>query len=142
MKYLKSFFEAIDMKDLPEDIKQNLKDICLELTDNGFEIYLTHLEIKGNIKSVYGFEGYCVVLRISKKNSLGYYENINTEEVREIIGRVKDYMKTEGYMSDVLLCNSVLNNSWVGHSVLNNSWVADSNYGIKAFYAASVIFQK
>lgn len=87
MKHLKSYNESqlSNAKVEAKDIVQNLKDICIELEDEGFKIFLQginpHVEIH---------------LGISKGG-----EDFKYGEVSEVVERMKDYMKQEGYSAVV-----------------------------------------
>ena len=99
MRYLKKF-EAqrttpAQMLSLPDSIMQNLKDICLELTDSGkFEIYFNSGPIK-----IGGDESYKNYIHITKvffnKNGEVSYEDavkFTLSEISDVFLRLKDYL--------------------------------------------------
>lgn len=103
MKYLKYFNESI----LSKDIVSDLKDICLEIIDDGFKIdFWNDSELEDDIENN----------RIKPLNSYSRFEDeqINENEFRmsinhthrdsfrysevsEVVERIKDFMSQRGY---------------------------------------------
>lgn len=87
MKHLKSYNES--KYSIPEDIKNNLFDICLELNDTGnFQISYSHFEAPEE----YRYPSKDSILIRSKSFFYFRYEDIEEE-----IERIRDYLITEGY---------------------------------------------
>ena len=82
MKHLKTYNESID------EIEQNLKDICLELQDDGFEV-LVSTKLR-NYKLV----------SIRKPQKIFLLDSIT--EYKE---RLIDYMESEGYQCEIYVNN-------------------------------------
>ena len=82
MKYLKSYNESISIS---PDIIQELKDICLELTDKHFSINIVPM-------------GSSYELYISCENFNFFYYN----EVSEVIDRIKYFLKSQGYRTTII----------------------------------------
>lgn len=76
MKYLKRF-EDLNTHD---NIISDLKDICLELSDNGFTIDIVH----GSISS------YVTIYKPNKYNS--NYKEFDTNEISETLDRIEEYL--------------------------------------------------
>lgn len=78
MKYIKTFESLLDDKD-------NIRDMCLELEDVGFTIYINH------IKTVELFSSKISYLTIKKLHNdhvgMFYYD-----EVKEVAERIKEYL--------------------------------------------------
>lgn len=86
MKYLKSYNES--KYSIPEDIKSNLLDICLELNDTGnFQIFYSHFEAP----EAYRYPSKDSILIQSPSKYFRY------EDIEEEIERIRDYLITEGY---------------------------------------------
>ncbi len=89
MKYLKYFESNI----IHSSIKEDIEDICLELSDIGFEIYV----VKENSMQ-YDFGKPIYIIQISKKldeetlSFAGDNEYFNYSDVEEVIERIKDYL--------------------------------------------------
>ena len=97
MKHLKRFFESTSYP--TNNVLSTLKDICLELEDERYEIEHRLDEFKPNS-----------VFNNSRKNKIiGEYQgmlinNIHVfdyVEVEEVVERIKDYMQSEGYKTHV-----------------------------------------
>lgn len=90
MKHLKTYNESYNspyVTDLPETIKQDIEDICLELKD-----------IKFNCKWIQLIDfGPTPIYEICKEH-LSTFNKITTEETIE---RIKDYMDKNGYITIV-----------------------------------------
>lgn len=97
MKHLKRIYEFVELSGLSKEILGDIKDICLELQDEGFSIskerYANNHGRSANIDciSIYKGKGYC------PGNTFNY--NI----VKEYIERIKDYMKMNGYLTEVYI---------------------------------------
>jgi len=77
MKLIKSFEEfsnGIQLCIIPDSVVENIKDICLELQDDGFNVI-----IDPTICHIYSTNGF------------------KYDQVSEVIERVKDYISSEGY---------------------------------------------
>lgn len=95
MKHLKHIFESHpygkykepiryypkDYAILPEEIIHELRDICLELTDDGFHVQVENLEI--NFKHT--------IIYITEKKQFTF------DKIKEVIERIADYMNSMGY---------------------------------------------
>lgn len=113
MKYLKTF-EKFNSNDDKIRILEDLKDICLELTDVGYDVDI-------NIHSV----------NIDHKRA--FFIN----EISEVLDRIKDYMEEKGY-------RVIGPSAWMGghgYKRLNLAW-SDSNAGINKFVAVRLVFYK
>jgi len=107
MKHLKSYqiFESLST----EDVREDLTEICYELTDGRFEIKiyddsdfpgwghipgsgmnLPHVERNDKILCIYLSKG--VNPRGYLTHDLDYYKGFSFDEVREVILRVVDYL--------------------------------------------------
>lgn len=62
-----------------DDLNKNIKDICLELTDNGFFYYLDHFDYS------YG----SIEIRKGK--------DFKWSEIEDVVERLKDYLIPMGY---------------------------------------------
>jgi hypothetical protein len=85
IKTWKQYNEGISMEELillPDNIKSDIMDICLELTDNGFEV-----EIIKNNDRVHGF----VLSNSYNQLLISKYKTYRIEEVSEVIERIKDF---------------------------------------------------
>lgn len=90
MKYLKTFESSNDeLQILPPEMVNDLHDICLELTDSGLNV-----EIKNSCG-------------LDKQTFLYITRNfIYTEEISEVIERIKDYVGNKGYYTAIRsVCN-------------------------------------
>ena len=96
MKHLATFNESTN-PGFPEDILQDLKDICLELKDIGFQIKT------GRYVDVYKVSKNIDCIRIYKYDKVGHYDTFNYNTVKEYIDRIKDYMKMNGYATEVCI---------------------------------------
>lgn len=107
MKHLKTYnkiFESDitempllpDLVVLPENVKSELKDICLELQDDGFNILLREYEYKskGTITSKYD---YLIIDKLKYAQSGKSLRNFIKKDVMEVIERIKDYLSSVGY---------------------------------------------
>lgn len=100
MNHLKKFNESNSYQHFPNiiDIINDLKDICLELSDQGFNIW---------VGSGYGLAnpnfGKLIILDISAP--VQYYDSkqsrIFFNKSKEVVERLKDYMNQNGYKSKV-----------------------------------------
>lgn len=104
MKHLKTYnkiFESnitempglSDLAVLPDDIKSELKDICLELQDDGFNILLREYE------SNYLKYDYLIIDRLKYTQRIDgkSLHDFKKEDVMEVIERIKDYLSSVGY---------------------------------------------
>lgn len=89
MKHLKLFNESLSF----DEIDRNLRDICLELSDVGFKIFICYRR-KEEIQ-----------IAISKPIPKNF---IYTSEIHEIILRVLDYMQIIGW--DIVVDKNKINN--------------------------------
>lgn len=104
MKYLKTFNSILleskatyrttyqvgfSYVELSQEIQNNLKDICLELTDDGnFVVDISNL----NRGEDFGFTSFSLYKPRNNKRSPFSYQ-----EVSEVMDRIKDYMNGLGY---------------------------------------------
>lgn len=72
---------------LPQDIIQDIKDICLELKDMGFAVFTNQL----GHNNLAGEDGFYPNLTIFRN------ENFIFSEIEEVVNRIKDYMDRLGY---------------------------------------------
>lgn len=70
---------------LPKDIEQDLKDICLELRDIGFNTYIYYHNNQHILQITY-----------KKPNTEGDFR-FEYKEVEEVVERIKDYMSSKEY---------------------------------------------
>lgn len=104
MKHIKpkKIFESItDDLDLPNNIKQDIRDICLEAEDNGFRINcesgITNYD--SSIDRICKIKKFtCIYFRKKKYNHFFKYK-----EIQDVMERIRDYLKSEGYNSWFLL---------------------------------------
>lgn len=90
MKYLK-LFEATDIL----EVEQTIKEICLELEDEGFEITLNNIFTGGRISVPLTLN-----MSLLRHSNMGLRTFIY-DEVSEVIERIRDYMRTQGYATYV-----------------------------------------
>jgi hypothetical protein len=101
MKHIKSYqiFESLST----EDVREDLTEICYELTDGRFKIKIYddsdfpgwgHIPGSGmNVPRVErGDKILCIYLSGHKGLGLQYYEGFHFDEVREVILRMVDYL--------------------------------------------------
>lgn len=89
MKHLKSYNESI----LYDNIRSNLEDICQELKDGGFGVYITYNS------SVEQTSLIIAKLDITTFRDAGdfNYSPFKFADIEETVERIKEYMKSEGY---------------------------------------------
>lgn len=95
MKHLRPFNEST-LYDLSKEVKDTLKDICLELDDLGYQI------INGREYTVFPY----LSIRNHDKymcRPITHPERIKDNDVSEVIERIKDYMDSVGYTTIVKL---------------------------------------
>lgn len=116
MKHLKTYNESISSCNearagqsqhyelLPENIIQELKDICLELTDVGYNCRIENRRYES--KGIFQPYTYIMIsepwassliLDISLGKSYGKSNIIDRSEVNEVVERIKDYTSQCGY---------------------------------------------
>lgn len=105
MKHLKLYNESIKIE---KEILQDLKEICLDLTDDDkFKIEFSEGET---------YSSFAVIInRDIKENYIPRqgmpdqiqraYPEFSYDEISETIERLKDYMKSNGYSTDVRFYN-------------------------------------
>jgi hypothetical protein len=93
MKWLKTYESHHKLSD---DIIQNLKDICLELTDQGFGIAINS-DLPKSLLSSPPFSNK-INLTILKSSSNGNKEFLY-KEISEVVERISDFMDSRGYKS-------------------------------------------
>lgn len=138
MKHIKSY-QGINESSEPEVI-QELKDICLELEDMGLEIFVKKEDIAGLERSftkLFGISGDIIFIVVGSMGSLGLDDSKldHNDEIREVIDRTRDYMKSEGYKSAVMFRVDIPGSPW------GAGWVADSEF-VDSYSSAIVAFQK
>lgn len=96
MKYLKTYEENIFNRligkkpSLSKEIIQDIKDICLELQDEGFRVFTNQL----GFNSLGNREGFYPNIEIFTKAN----DNFKYTDIEDVVERLKDYMKSRGYI--------------------------------------------
>jgi hypothetical protein len=87
MKHLKRYNEELTEKVLTNNIKQNIKDICLELNDIGISSGFHY-----NINAI----DHLNIFKPKNQYTGDFFTY--TYEISEVIERIKDYMSKEGFI--------------------------------------------
>lgn len=95
MKYLKHIFESHKgtinslrgNAVLPEEIIHELRDICLELQDEGFHVQVENLDTPNYMNYKHA------IIYITKKSPFAF------NKIKEVVERIVDYMNSMGYKS-------------------------------------------
>lgn len=89
MKHIKTkrIFESYSIPTIPNDIKEDLKDICLDITDVGFKIDF-QLRFENKIIDP-TFNNINHVLEISY--NMNYHGSFWFKDIEEVVQRIKDY---------------------------------------------------
>ena len=94
MKHLKKYNEVA----LYDNIRSNLEDICQELKDDGFAVYITY---NNSVEKTS-----LVITRIDitafRDTGEFLYTPFKFTDIEETVERVKEYMKSEGYETNIL----------------------------------------
>ena len=95
MKHLKHIFENISIQDKSQEDKLNVEDICLELSDIGFEVMVT-----SHVISKYLVDPYIrikVTINKPKGDFMARWDSTSFErktfrypEIKEVVERLKD----------------------------------------------------
>ncbi len=105
MKYLKSINEISHLWHnlsgkkpvLPDEVIQTIKDICLELNDNGFKVFTNQLGFnklgkrEGFYPNITIFNNILFTRAEQRKDYFKY------SEIEEVVNRLTDYMASMGY---------------------------------------------
>ena len=100
MKHLRRFNEGLERK----EILQDLKEICLDLTDDGFNVKffstrINHVEFR---KLFGGSSDFGLIITLPK--SIDQTHDFKYKKVSEVIERIKRYMKINKYKTYVTKC--------------------------------------
>ncbi len=95
MKYLK-YFENINLLRIPDwnnNVISDLKDICLELSDKGFTIDISHGSISSYV-TIYKPNKYITTVNGNNLPSShnGNYKEFDTNEISETLERIEEYL--------------------------------------------------
>jgi len=96
MKHLKNFLDKTFHRKpkLPEEVRLNIIDICLELEDVGFRIFKNQL----GFNKLGEREGFYPNISIFKSGDDELFsDELHRELIEDTIERLKDYMNKNGY---------------------------------------------
>ncbi len=96
MKHLKSIF-LFNKPELPNEVIQTIRDICLDLNDLGFKVFTNQLGFN-KLGKREGFYPNITIFRdplSTPDDQRKYY--FEFDEVKEIVDRIKNYMTSNGY---------------------------------------------
>lgn len=112
MKHIKPYDETYFNIDLPKDVLSDLKDICLELSDSGFQI---DIDKKGAADPCNPFDrpkysNVWIYLtykearkRENRQEGEDYSFTFTYKEIEEVVERIKDYIQSKGYQIEIYL---------------------------------------
>lgn len=93
MRYLKTYEAQKNRFELlPDNVIQELKDICLELTDVGYRVAFNELSEGNNGVDLVT----CILILIPPCKEVGRKRQIR-QIIKEVIERIEDYMNSIGY---------------------------------------------
>ena len=112
MKYLKNFNESIIIDD---NILEDIKDICLELEDNDFQVIyveIPHYDLTTFVgktkKKLIDIEYGVAISKPSIPQALikfgrhpMFFSKFNPSEVNDVVHRIRNYMNSIGYRTKV-----------------------------------------